>query len=225
VTQAPTTTGGPEVGAIAAPRIVRQRRVRAGHLGLAVLLVALGGLLAGFAFLASARVADCLAVARPVRAGTLITAADLTTVQINAAPGLAPIPAAQRQKVIGQRAAVTLVAGTLLTRAQLTSEPLVGPDQRQIAIGLKPERVPARALHPGDAVQLVVTPARVAGAANSAAIVTTPPETVPAVVVDTRPPATDGSIVVYVAVAEQDAPRLAGLAVDGRIAMVLTAVR
>ena len=62
---------------IAAPRAIRQRRFRGGALALAVLLIALGGLLAGLAYVAVVRTQDVLAVARPVQVGTQITAADL----------------------------------------------------------------------------------------------------------------------------------------------------
>ncbi|MBT8226208.1 MAG: flagellar biosynthesis protein FlgA [Dactylosporangium sp.] len=227
MTQLPSRAPGPVMaGPIAAPRIVRQRRIRGGHLALAVLLVALGGLLAGVAFLASIRVQTCLAVTRAVPAGTQLTNADITTVQINAPPGLKPIPASDVGEVLGKRAAVSLVPGTLLTAAQLTDQPLAGPDQRQIGISLKPERMPAPALHPGDEVQLVVTasPSSLT-ATQQTASVTVPPEIFSAVVIDTGQPGTDGSTVVYVAVGESDAPRVVSLAAEGRITMILTAVR
>ncbi len=209
---------------IAAPRAIRQRRFRGGALALAVLLIALGGLLAGLAYVAVVRTQDVLAVARPVQVGTQITAADLTTVQINDAPGLAPIGAGQMDRVVGKRAAVSLVPGTLLTARELTDQALVQPGQRQVGVGLSPSRLPARTLRPGDRVQLVATPADNSGVTGGS---TTPgpPEKFDATVVDvsvSSNPSSAGNVVVYLAVSEIDAPRVVTLAAQNRLTMVLT---
>ena len=214
-TQTPVTSGP-----VPAPRVVGQRRVRTGHLGLAVALVAIGGLLAAFAFYAATRTGDFLAVARPVAAGATITAEDLSVVQVNSTTGLAPVAASERGSVVGKRAKVSLVPGTLLTADQLTDEELVGPGQQQVGIGLKPERMPARELHSGDKVQLVATPApNSTGESDS-------PQTFTATVVDTSPPTeNDATTVLYVAVSASDAPRVVELAAAERIGVVLTGAR
>ncbi|HKT00078.1 MAG TPA: SAF domain-containing protein [Rugosimonospora sp.] len=206
---------------IAAPRAIRQRRFRGGAMALAVLFIALGGLLAGLAYMAVVKTQDVLAVARPVQVGSQITAADVTTVQINDAPGLAPIGADQLSRVVGKRAAVSLVPGTLLTARQLTDQALVQPGQRQVGVGLSPSRLPARTLRPGDQVQLVSTPAdgTVTGTSTPAA-----PEKFDATVVDvsvSTNPSSTSSVVVYLAVSELDAPRVVTLAAQNRITMVL----
>jgi hypothetical protein len=208
---------------IAAPRAIRQRRFRGGALALAVLLIALGGLLAGVAYVAVVKTQNVLAVARPVQVGTQISAADLTTVQINDAPGLAPIGADQLNRVVGKRAAVSLVPGTLLTARELTDQALVQPGQRQVGVGLSPSRLPARTLRPGDRVTLVSTPA------DSGSVTGTQPpppiEKFDATVVDvsvSTNPSSSGTVVVYLAVAELDAPRVVTLAAQNRLTMVLT---
>jgi hypothetical protein len=209
---------------VAAPRVIRQRRFRSGALALAVLFVAVGGLLAGFAYVATVRTQDVLAVARPVQAGSQLVAADLTTVQINDAPGLAPIAAARGNQVVGKRAAVSLVPGTLLTARQLTDQALVQPGQRQVGVGLSPNRLPARTLHPGDRVQLVSTPADNSGVPGTPATAG-PPEKFNATVVDvsvSTNPSSAGNVVVYLAVSELEAPRVVTLAAQGRLTMVLT---
>ncbi|MFI5953346.1 SAF domain-containing protein [Cryptosporangium sp. NPDC051539] len=216
-TTTPVTTSGP----VSAPRVVGQRRIRGGHLGLAVALVAIGGLLAAFAFYAATRTGDFLAVARPVAAGATITAADLATVQVNSTAGLSPLAASERGSVIGKRAKVSLVPGTLLTEDQLTDEELVGPGQQQVGIGLKPERMPAKRLSPGDKVQLVAT-----AAPNSTSEGTSSTETFAATVVDSSPRTDqDATTVLYVAVSQNDAPRVVELAAAERIGVVLTGTR
>lgn len=207
-------------GPVAAPRVLRQRRVRAGHLGLAVLLVALGGLLAGFAFVTVASTQDYLAVSRQVPIGAVITNNDIAVVQLPASPGLKPIPAAQIRRVVGKRAAVTLVPGSLLTFQQLTDQILVGPGQRQVAVGLKPERLPAKRLNPGDQVTLVSTAPTNPIAGSSSSTATTAQERFNATVVDSGNVNNDTVTVVYLAVAEFEAPRIVNLAAEGRLAMV-----
>ncbi len=209
---------GPTDAPVPAPRVVRQRRMRPGLLGLAVLLVALGGLGSAWAVTSVRATGDYLAVARPVPIGSPITEADLTTVQMAGGQGLAPVAADQIQQVLGKYAGVALVPGTLLTPAQLTDKPLLGRGQQQVALGLKPSQVPAKRLRPGDAVLLVGTPGQNAvrpegGAAPAAT-------RYKGVVVDTSAP-DDDTVVVYVAVADRDAPAVVTLASQGRVAVVL----
>jgi hypothetical protein len=196
------------------PRVVRQRRMRPGLLGLAVLLIALGGLGAAFAVTSVRATGSYLAVARQVPVGTPLTADDLTTVEVAGGRGIAPVASARLAEVVGKRAAVTLTPGTLLTMAQVTDEPLLGPGQQQIALGLKLGQVPARELHPGDKVQLVGTPDK-----DSESTAVTRYE---ATVIDTREQ-DKSSRVLYLAVEARDAAAIVLLAAEARIAVVLVA--
>ncbi|SCE66692.1 SAF domain-containing protein [Micromonospora viridifaciens] len=200
------------------PRVVRQRRVRPGLLGLAVLLIALGGLGAAFAVTSVRSTGSYLAVARPVEVGQQLSAGDLVAVRVSGGQGLRPVPTSQLKEVVGLRAAVRLTPGTLLTAAQLTDAPLLGPGQQQIALGLKPSQVPARTLHPGDKVLLISTPGNNANAEGTAPGGGTRFE---ATVIDTATPAND-DVVVYLALAVRDVPAVVVLAADDRIALVLT---
>ena len=88
-----TRNGTPSVDApVNPPKVVRQRRVRPGLLGLAVLLIALGGLGAAFAVTSVRATGSYLAVARPVEVGREISAADLVTVQVSGGRGCARCP-------------------------------------------------------------------------------------------------------------------------------------
>ncbi|MEV4117636.1 SAF domain-containing protein [Micromonospora sp. NPDC049645] len=198
------------------PKVVRQRRVRPGLLGLAVLLIALGGLGAAFAVTSVRATGSYLAVARPVEVGREISAADLITVQVAGGQGLRPVPAGRLDEVVGKRAAVALVPGTLLTLGQVTDDPLLGPGQQQIALGLKTAQVPARELHPGDKVLLVSTPDDNADGGAAAA-----GTRFSATVIDTVSPAND-SKVLYLALLTRDVPAVVALAAQERLAVVLT---
>jgi len=197
---------------VSPPKIVRQRRVRPGLLGLAVLLIALGGLGSAFAVTSVRATGSYLAIARDVPVGTVLSADDLMTVQVAGGQALAPVPASQLDQVIGLRAAVALVPGSLLTPAQLTNEPMIGPDQQQIALGLQADQVPARQLHPGDKVLLVGTPGRGGGEAVTRFEST---------VIDVAPNERSG-VIVYLALASRDVPAVVVLAAESRIAVVLT---
>ncbi|MFE0588768.1 SAF domain-containing protein [Micromonospora echinospora] len=207
---------GPVDAPVAPPKVVRQRRMRPGLLGLAVLLIALGGLGAAFAVTSVRATGTYLAVARPVAVGSVLSADDLMSVQVAGGQGLKPVAAAEIDDVIGKRAAVTLTPGTLVTPAQLTDKPLLGPDQQQLALGLKPSEVPARTLRPGDKVLLVSTPTKTNdGRTTSSATRFT------ATVIDSDSPETS-TVVVYLAVSVRDVPAVVALAAEQRIALVLT---
>ncbi|MBQ0991530.1 SAF domain-containing protein [Micromonospora sp. PSH03] len=212
-----TRNGTPPVDApVNPPTVVRQRRVRPGLLGLAVLLIALGGLGAAFAVTSVRATGSYLAVARPVEVGREISAADLVTVQVAGGQGLRPVPAARLDEVVGKRAAVALLPGTLLTLGQVTDDPLLGPGQQQIALGLKTAQVPARELHPGDKVLLVSTPDNNADGDTAAA-----GTRFAATVIDMVSPATDDKVL-YLALLIRDVPAVVALAAQERLAVVLT---
>ncbi|MEU5961404.1 SAF domain-containing protein [Micromonospora parva] len=199
------------------PTVVRQRRVRPGLLGLAVLLIALGGLGAAFAVTSVRATGSYLAVARPVEVGREISAADLVTVQVAGGQGLRPVPAGRLDEVVGKRAAVALLPGTLLTLGQVTDDPLLGPGQQQIALGLKTAQVPARELHPGDKVLLVSTPDTSTNSDPPAAAGTR----FPATVIDMVSPGNDDKVL-YLALLTRDVPAVVALAAQERLAVVLT---
>ncbi len=212
-----TRNGTPPVDApVAPPRVVRQRRVRPGLLGLAVLLIALGGLGSAFAVTSVRATGSYLAVARAVEVGSVISADDLVSVQVAGGQGLDPVPAGRLAEVVGMRAAVSLAPGTLLTMSQLTDDPLLGPGQQQFALGLKAAQVPAPRLRPGDEVLLISTPSDDSSGPSSSATRFT------ATVIDSV--STDGrdEVVVYLALAVRDVPAVVALAAQDRIAVVLT---
>lgn len=213
---------GPVDAPVEPPKVVRQRRMRPGLLGLAFLLVALGGLGSAFAVTSVRATGAYLGVARPVSVGTALTVEDLVTIQVAGGQGLSPVPASDLDKVIGKRAAVTLTEGTLLTMNQLTDKPLLGPGQQQIAIGLKPAEVPAKRLRPGDKLLLVSTPASSSSNDDKPAQATRYEATVVDVSIPEDDSSNQSNIVVYLALAARDAPAVVTLAAQSRLAVVLT---
>ena len=113
---------------------------------LAIVLAALGS---ATLFRAIGPSQSYLALARDVPVGAQLTSQDLRVVRLNSSPGLSPVPERDVAQVIGAYAAVPLVAGTLLSMDHHTDEPVPGPGEQLVAIGLSPERLPSSNLRGG----------------------------------------------------------------------------
>jgi hypothetical protein len=103
-----------------------------------------------------------LVVVRSVRAGALISANDVGEARVAADPSVHAILASARSTVVGRVAAVDLVPGTLLTRAELASGPVAPAGSAVVGLNVKLGYAPA-GLRPGDRVGLVLAPAAGAG--------------------------------------------------------------
>ncbi|MFI1400939.1 SAF domain-containing protein [Streptomyces sp. NPDC020681] len=199
------------------------RRRRPGMAALAAALIAAGGVGGFVAWQETGQRTEVLAVARDVPAGDVIEEADLTEAAVSMDPVLKPLRIGERDTVVGKRAAVTLVPGTLLSRGQVTDRALVEPGEQLVGIGFKSGQLPATRLSAGDRVLMVFTagddaPGEKAGTSAE------PPRTVSARVVRVgeRQQAT-GDVVVDVAVNATDGPALAAKAATGRVALVVDA--
>jgi hypothetical protein len=144
-------------GPVAAPPGPRERRVRFGHLALAIALVVIGALgSATLVTLVSAKGAY-LALARDVRYGAQIAREDLLVVRITTPPGLRPWPASEIGRAVGNYATMPLATGTLLTSAHVTNERFPTAGEVRLGITLPSDRLPAQAVQPGNLVLLVDT--------------------------------------------------------------------
>ncbi|WP_245691901.1 SAF domain-containing protein, partial [Streptomyces katrae] len=150
--------GGPADSPAPAPRVVRQRRRRRGLIALSVALIAAGGLSGALLFTASGQRSSVLVVARDVPVGATLTEADLAPASLALDPVVKAVPAAKRAGLVGQRAAVALKAGSLLSPGQITAVSLVKTGEQLVGVALKPSQVPASRLAPGQKVLIVSTP-------------------------------------------------------------------
>ncbi len=196
-----------------------RRRVRRGWVAAGVLLIVLSALGSATLFRALGPAQEYLAVAREVPAGAQVTAGDLSVVRLSSTPGLATVPAADADQVVGRYAAVTLTAGSLLSPQQLTAQPVPGPGEQLVAVRLARDDLPGGALRPADPVLLVAT-----GGAGSTAAAADEPRAFDAVVHRVAPAEGRGSdVVVTLLVADRDGPALASVAASGRVAVVRVA--
>ncbi|MGW2996094.1 SAF domain-containing protein [Streptomyces sp. NPDC001193] len=214
--------GGPG-GPAAAPRVVRQRRRRPGLIALSVALIAAGGLSGALLFTASGQRTAVLVVARDVQVGAALADADLAPASLALDPAVKAVPAAKKSGMVGQRAAVALKAGALLSPGQVTSVSLVKAGEQVVGVALKPSQLPASRIAPGQKVLIVSTPdASQAAAAGKAGETPGAPKTLPATVVAVGAPApATGVVVVDVAVPATDGPALAARVATGAVALIL----
>ncbi|MEU8088638.1 SAF domain-containing protein [Micromonospora sp. NPDC049101] len=210
----------PVAAPYAVPRVAPQRRWRPALVWLAVALIAAGGLIAAAVLRKVGTTAEYLAVSSAVEVGSTIDRSDLSTVRITVDPALKPIRAGAADEVIGKYAAVGLVPGTLLTRAQLTETAVPGQGEQLVGLSLPQERMPAERVKPGARVLLVVTP--VDGPASGQQQTTAAPINIMATVVDVRAGIKEGTTLLNVAVPDRDGPLIASRAAAGQIVVALT---
>jgi hypothetical protein len=197
-----------------APPSVRTRR-RPGMLAAGIALVAVGAL--GAAYLAEVvgQTMPVVAVARDVPAGQVIERADLTVAEVSSDPALSPIPAAALTGLVGQRAAVALTAGSLLTDAAVTDQLLPTGGQSLVGVALTTSQLPAQPLRAGDRIRIVDTPV------SQGEPPATTPASIAGLVVSVSEPDQAGVTVVDVTVPSARAADLAARVATGRIALVL----
>lgn len=207
---------------IAVPRTAPRRRSVAQG-ALAAVLIIVGALTAAYVAQRIGGTHDFLAVARPVGKGAEITRADLVVVRVNEAVGLRPVAARDSGDVIGKRAVMALVPGTLITLEQVTDTPVPAPGHQLIGLALGEDRMPsASRLTVGAKVLLVVVPKK--GAADKEEVQgpdLVPPRTITATIISISPGTRSGQTVIDVEVATVDAPTVAALAADDRVVLSL----
>ncbi len=166
---------------------------------------------------------EVLVVARPVSAGQVLSAADLRTARVSTGSGLQVVAAGEEAGVVGRRVAVPLVAGALLTAAEVGSAPPIGPGSDEVAVGLKAGAYPPD-LAPGDRVEVVpvVSATGTAGAGTSGAgsAVSGSPVQATVLAVDTAPAGSSGPTVVSLQVASRNAEVVASWAASGEASLV-----
>jgi SAF domain len=210
----PRITGG-DAPPAQAPRLLPQpRQRRRSSLVLGVLIVVSGMFLAFQAVNRLSNRESVLVVTRDVALGQPLTAANVSTAMVGGDQSVAVLGGQDLPRVIGMRAAADLMSGTLLQRRMVTGQVTPLADQQLVPIAVKPSRLPARGLRPGDRLFVMLRP-------ETPVAVKEPPGGVEAIVDHAKGPDDDGLMVVDVLVNSADAPKLGPLAADGQVALAL----
>lgn len=195
------------------PRLPGRRNPK--WIALGVLAICLGGLLSYVIYSRVATEANVVAVAHTVYRGEAIERDDLTTVTLRRGSVAAAIPAGQIDQLVGQRAVFDLAEGSVVSRVAVGA--VVIPPDGQSVVGLKVAggRAPTSLLLPGSPVRLVALPANDASAKDKLA-----GSVYVARIVDQSAAADGTSTLVNVEVASAQAPAIAALAAQDRLAVV-----
>ena len=155
---AASVTGAPAANpALPLPAANTHRNRRRPLLILAAALLLLVSALAGaFAFSSVSTTDPVLAMARTVVAGQVVTAEDLTIVQVNRGSGLATIAAQARDQVLGKRAVTDLPAGSTLTPDSVADQVVPAKGHALVGVLAAPGSAPLAGLVPGAEIELVV---------------------------------------------------------------------
>ncbi len=193
---------------------VRARR-RPALMALGIACIATGALAAAWLVGRAGDRVGVLVVAREVPYGAVVSASDLAVSEVSVDPAVDTVPAGDLTTVVGQVAAVRMVAGTLLSPSWLQAAAPPRPGEVLVALALPETRMPAGALAAGDRVRIVSTPGQDAEPPDAA------PPTLVATVVRLGATDLDGVTVIDVAVAADTGPMLAAWSATGRIALLL----
>lgn len=108
-------------------------------------------------YLHSSRLVSEIAVTHEVLQGEPIEGSDLRQADVALSGGVSGIPVSDAGQVIGRPAAVTLVAGTLLSPSDVGSAAALPSGQSVVGMDLKPGMLPASGVEPGESVLVVLT--------------------------------------------------------------------
>jgi len=198
------------------------RKRRPGMIALAVALIGAGILGGAALFKQVNHQVPVLLVNVTVPAGTVVTAADLSTTSVAAGPGIRVIPAGQERQVVGLVATTNLQPGSLLSAADLTTSLPPVSGQVLVPIAVKPSALPASGLAVGDHLLVVWAPGAQGNSSSSTSLPVSG-RSIPGVVeAVTRVPEQDGLEVVDLLVPTSSGPTLAKEAATGGIAIVVT---
>ena len=181
----------------------------------ALVAICLGALLAAWAWTATTNTQEVLVARHSIERGSVIEADDLARVRLSADPALKPVAGSELDQVVGQRAAVDIAEGGMLTPASFTPEVVPGDGESVVGVALTPAQAPGLDLQYGDTVRVVVTPAQDEELPAGAPLVND------ATVVGVHVSDETGQTVVDLLVPQADAGVLATRIATGRIALVL----
>lgn len=160
-----------------------------------------------------------LVVAQPVAAGQVLNGGDLRAVRVSTGSGLDLVASGQEATVVGRRAAVALVAGSLLTASEVGSVPSVASGFDVVAVGLKPGAYPPQ-LAPGDRVQVVPVTSAISGGTATASVTSGSPVGATVLAVEAAPSGSATPTVFSLQVSARDADEVASLASAGQASLV-----
>ena len=193
------------------PKLRRRPALVAGG----IVAICVGALIAGWAWTATTSTHEVLVARHSIERGAVIEADDLARVRISADPALKPLPASEFDSIVGQRAALDIAAGGLLTPEATTAAVVPASGMSVVGVALTPAQAPGLSLQTGDRVRVVATPA------EGEVPATGTPQFSEAEVVGVHADSETGALVVDLLVPHAEATGLAARIATGNLALVL----
>ncbi len=207
----PSVAPTPKVAA--APRQLQTRWL----VGVAV-LVLMGGLVLLYAVPLYSGHTTVVVLARDVKTGSTLTAADLTTADVVVGPQVSVVRP-QDGALLGKTALTDLSSGAVLSPRQVGDAPVLASGQQLVPVRLKLGQRPQQGLTPGQQVMAVPAPADPQSPAGQVLAKAAP---VKAVVVSSGDPdPATGDVVVDLRVPDDDAVALARTGATGALTLVV----
>lgn len=190
-------------------------RRRPALIAAAVVAICLGALLGGWAWTATTNTHEVLAARADIERGSMIEVDDLVRVRVNSDPALNPVDAGSLESVVGQRAAIDIASGSLLTPSSYAESVVPAENMSVVGVALTSSQAPGMELQAGDQVRVVATPAEGSDAPAGASSFSE------AEVVGVRLSNDTGQLVVDLLVPHAEAASLAAQIATGNVAIVL----
>jgi len=197
----------------AAPRQLQTR-----WLIIVAVLVLLGGIVLMYAVPQYTQHTSVVVMARDVKMGAALTAADVTTADVAVGPQVAVVHP-QDVPILGKTALTDLSAGAVLSPRQIGEAPTLAVGQELVPVRLKLGQRPQQGLSPGQRVLAVPAPADQGSPAGQSLLQAQPIKSV--VISSGDPDPASGDVVVDLQVPESDAVALARAAATGSMTLLV----
>jgi hypothetical protein len=197
------------------PRMPGRRNPK--WIALGIVALCLGGLLSYAVYAKVATESSVVAVKQTVYRGELIQADDLTRIVIQGDAFPNAIPASRMAEVVDRRATFDLPVGSIVSADSVTDATIPQPGRAVVGLKLASGQAPAALLLPSSPVRLVALPPAGAEAGGADKLAG---KTYLAHVIDQAVDADGTSILVNVEVEADQAPTIALLAAQSRVAVV-----
>jgi hypothetical protein len=201
------------------PRMPGRRNPK--WIALGVIAICLGGMLSYVIYSRVAAETAVVAVAQTVYRGETIEAGDLTEITLSGGSVPHAVPAGELQNLVGKRAVFDLPVGAVVPSTAVADAVIPADGRAVVGLKLEAGRAPTSLLLPGSVVRLVALPAPVDAQSSDKLVGTI----YVAAVVDQAPAADGTSTLVNVDVNAKQAPTIAMLASQDRLAVVRDADR
>ena len=126
-------------------------------IGAGAVIVMAGGLIGALLFGSGNDTRQVLVAARPIDAGSILTAADVQAVAVDGKVGFRSTPASNLSAMVGNVVGMPIPAGALILVEQLRTQQSAPEGTVLAALTLEPGALPSPDLRFGDKVQLLLT--------------------------------------------------------------------